>query len=197
MLLVYAVLEKDPKIKEFLEKELPECGKEMGAIRIPVAIFKHQCYTPILGESPKINPEIIWDEENPFMSFSYNLVNQRRGFVEIQKKLPPLMLHCDRRKYYMLRLNISSPEKPPEDHIFSYGREIVPLPCAKFSIEKGLFAQPPPLPLVLDDNISESTSEAESSHLLRPRSPLQAKPNRRYWYSSLTCSKNLKLNNLD
>ena len=179
LLIVYAVLEKEPKIKEFLEKELPECGKEMGAIRIPVAIFKHQCYTPILGESPKINPEISWDEENPFMSFSYNLVNQRRGFVEIQKKLPPLMLPCDRRKYYMLRLDISSPEKPPEDHIFSYGREIVPLPCTKYSIEKGFSVQAPPLTMVVDDNISESTSEAESNHSLRAKSPLQVHANTR------------------
>ena len=130
--LVYAVLYKDIKIKEFLEKELPACGREQAAERIRVAVFKDQTYTPILGESPKVNPQICWDEQNPFLDFSYNLLNQKRGFFMVQKKLPPLMLYCEQRKYFMLRLKLSSPGNPPEDHIYSYGREIDPTPCSKY-----------------------------------------------------------------
>ena len=73
---VYAIMDKELKIKEFLEKELPECGLEQAAQRIRVAIFKDQVYTPILGESPKTNPKFVWDDNNPFGSFSYSLLNQ-------------------------------------------------------------------------------------------------------------------------
>merc|ERR1719450_191297 len=50
----------------------------------------------------------------------------------VQKKLPPLMLHCEQRKYFMLKLKLSSPGNPPDDHIYSYGREIEPTLCTKY-----------------------------------------------------------------
>ena len=156
---MYAVLEKDLKVQEFLEKELPECEREQAAVRLRVAIFKDQTYIPIAGESPKTNPTILWDENNLFGPFSYNLLNQKKGFVIIQKTLPPLMLYCDRRKYFMMKLKLSSTGKPPEDHIYSQGAEIVPKSCTKYNQSKVLPTNNAPLPL-------SSSPEAEINDTL-------------------------------
>lgn len=139
-------IRKNLKVQEFLEKELPECEREQAAVRLRVAIFKDQIYIPIAGESPKTNPQILWDENNHFCPFLYNLLNQKKGFVIIQKTLPPLRLFCDRRKYFMMKIKLSSIGKPPLDHIYSLGAEIVPKSCTKYNQEKNLPTYNAPLP---------------------------------------------------
>lgn len=158
MRIVYAVLEKDLKVQEFLEKELPECEREQAAVRLRVAIFKDQTYIPVAGESPKTNPQILWDENNLFGPFSYNLLNQNKGFVIIQKTLPPLILYCDRRKYFMMKLKLTSTGKPPEDHIYSQGAEIVPKSCTKYNRTNALLTTSAPIPLSIPSgNMPEAT----------------------------------------
>eukprot|EP00092_Neocalanus_flemingeri_P002150 GFUD01002290.1.p1 GENE.GFUD01002290.1~~GFUD01002290.1.p1 ORF type:complete len:761 (-),score=175.26 GFUD01002290.1:178-2460(-) len=129
---VYAVIDKKAKITEFIEKELPDCGREQAAERIRVAIYHDQIYTPILGESTKENPKMLWEESVTFGSFSYHMLNHKRGFIKIQKMPPPLVLFCDRRKYSMLKLTTNSKGKPPEDLIYNHGANIVPTSCQKF-----------------------------------------------------------------
>ena len=142
---------------------------ELAATKIRVAIFKDQTYTPILGESPKTHPEISWDEEHPFMSFSYDLLNQKRGLSKIEKQLPPLTLYCDKRKYFMLKLRSCSSRKLPEDHIFHYGAKIVPKVCSRFSASRQSIGQASQLSLFPPhtseevENIDEAQSDTESS----------------------------------
>eukprot|EP00092_Neocalanus_flemingeri_P104117 GFUD01133303.1.p1 GENE.GFUD01133303.1~~GFUD01133303.1.p1 ORF type:complete len:753 (+),score=146.01 GFUD01133303.1:101-2260(+) len=130
---VHAVLDKKAKIREFLEEELPECGREEAAERIRVAIFCNQNYIPLLGECTLQKPEVIWEERSSFSSFSYNSLNQKGGFFKIQKKLPPFMLYCDRRIYFMMRLTTLSNGKLPDDPIYNHGANIDPILCSKFS----------------------------------------------------------------
>ena len=48
------------------------------------------------------------------------------------KTLPLFLLFCDRRKYFNMKLILSSKGKPPDDHIYIHGAEIVPINCQKF-----------------------------------------------------------------
>ena len=53
-------------MNDSLEVELDECGREQAAERIRVAIFHDQEFTPILGESDKENPKVIWEGASSF-----------------------------------------------------------------------------------------------------------------------------------
>ena len=59
---------------------------EESAHKIRVLINCDQEYTPILGESTREKPKMIWEETNSFCSFSYSLLNQRTGFMMLEKK---------------------------------------------------------------------------------------------------------------
>ena len=130
MISVHVVLDKKAKIKEFLEKEIQECGREEGAERIRVLIKSDQVYSPILGESTEDNPNFIrWEESSTFNSFSYSQINQQSGFIKLQKKPPPLMLYCDNRQYAMMMLKTSSKGKLPDHPIYNHGANIDPTSC--------------------------------------------------------------------
>jgi len=129
---IYAVLDKKSTIEEFLENELNECEFEQGATRIRVSIYHDQTYTPKLGEGTKEKPEIIWEEAITFSSFSYGRMNQKKGYLKIPKRPPPLTLFCDRRKYTMIQLITNSSQKPPDDPIYTDGDNIVPKSCQKY-----------------------------------------------------------------
>ena len=105
---------------------------EEGAHKIRVLMDCDQVYSPILGESSKEKPKMIWQEFTTFCSFSYSLLNQKRGFMLLQKVPPPLMLFCDRRKYFMMKLQTNRGRKPPDDPIYNLGANIVPISCQKF-----------------------------------------------------------------
>eukprot|EP00092_Neocalanus_flemingeri_P056476 GFUD01066968.1.p1 GENE.GFUD01066968.1~~GFUD01066968.1.p1 ORF type:complete len:738 (-),score=130.24 GFUD01066968.1:237-2357(-) len=130
---VHAVLDKKAKIREFLEMELPDCRREEAAERIRVAMFCDQNYIPLLGECTLQKPEVIWEERSTFSPFSYHSLNQKGGFFKIQKKLPPFLLFCDRRIYFMMRLTSLSNGKLPDDPIYNHGANIDPFLCSKFS----------------------------------------------------------------
>lgn len=108
---------------------------EEAAQRIRVSVCRDQIYNPIfgvLGESTNENlRKIIWEDSSSFSSFSYNELNQKRGFIKIQKIPPPLKLFCDQRKYYMMKLKTSK-GIPPADSIYEHGANIVPISCQKF-----------------------------------------------------------------
>jgi len=135
---VFAVLDKDAKVDEFLKEKLLSYGMEEGGRSITFSIFPGQEYTPILGEFSREIPTMMWEQSNTFCTFSYSLLNQRRGFMNLEKIPPPLMLYCDRRKYFMMKLLFNAgTEKSPGDPIYHHGANIHPITCQKYKDECG------------------------------------------------------------